>query len=546
MKTKTAFLFIALIAGVWAHADQALQSSEIFQLFGQLCQYPATGWISSGRIEANHRSYDLVSGEITETLESVTTDQGRFIWRTQIVACDNTQKSKVKDTSDFLEWNKDRTFIWDGQTYTLYFKPGNHAIVYENPSTPAKVNGPLTAGYIPWGQGIFTLENLAVSEFSAARVDTVDGSFIELSVRPADTIQMQFLLDPAKDNAVLSYTLLRTEGSKVVQTYGNFVRHQGRWVPMNIIIDRYQGGQLQSSDEWEIRTIEDMRPEQNSFAVSLEDKALVQHHSPLLDKPVFYRHSTGRDIKPLLDRRFMHGLKKQTHQKRNCGSVGAEQILSAFGIAVDDSQADSLVDASGQTTLYQIKQLIEQKGLYCLPVKTNLAGLEQFDNAQILLHFPAKKHFVVLDRIDQGTAWVIDLDRQVFYRRMKLSQLELEWAGIALVVSETPLSLEMRDKPVPDPILKNIAGAADYSCSELIQPYSYSLCPKMVLGTCGGRYTSWNHDIYGCKKGSGGGFCNGTGIIGGWYSPCIVSPQNPGVCDATGDIYAVYIRACLQ
>jgi len=115
-----------------------------------------------------------------------------------------------------------------------------------------------------------------------------------------------------------------------------------------------------------------------------------------------------------------------------------------------------------------------------------------------------------------------------------------------LVISETPLSPGMRDKPVPDPILKNIVGAADYSCSELIQPYGYSLCPKMIQGTCGGRYTSWDHDIYGCKKDSDGGFCKGIGIVGGIYSPCIVSPINPGVCDGNGNYYAMYIRACLQ
>lgn len=312
---------------------------------------------------------------------------------------------------------------------------------------------------------------------------------------------------------------------------------------MNILIDRYDNSQLLSSDIWEIVSLRDTLPEPNPFVASFQEKALVERHTPLLDKPVFYRHSTGRDIAPLLEKRFMAGLKKGL-KKQNCGTVAVEQMLGALGVSVTDAELEALVhDVSGDTTLYQIQQLVQQKGLYCLPVKTTVAGLGRFKNAQVLLHFPHKKHFAVLDRIEQNNAWIIDLDRQTFYHCMELSRLEQEWAGIALVISDHPLSLGKDDKPVPDPVLKKIKGAADYSCTELIQEYHVDLCPEMIMGTCGGRYTMW-YERYGCRLDPEGGYCEGEGMVGNIYSVCIENMANPGQCTTSGNYVSRYLRAC--
>ncbi len=545
MKRIKLLLLIGLITGTGALADQPMETSEILSLFERLCQQPTTGWIQQGRIEAIHRSSDIVSGEVTETRETVTTDGDRFAWQIQIASYRNNLQSDGQSKKEFLEWNQDRTFIWDGLSYTLYFRPGNHAIVYEEPSSiPVNVTGPLKAGHIPWGVGIFTFQSLSAAQASAVRVQTEDGSRIQLSVQPVDGLQMQFVLDPARDDAVLSYALLRSDHSRVVQTYGNFIEQQGQFIPMNILIDRYDNNQLRSSDVWEIISLQDTLPEQNPFVASFQEKALVEYHSPLLEKSVFYRYSSERDIEPLLEKRFMAALKKGL-KKQNCGTVAVGQMFAEFGVSVTDSELEALVhDLSGDTNLYQIQQLAQQKGLFCLPVKTTLPGLGRFKDAQVLLHFPKKKHFVVLDRVDRDGAWVIDLDRQTFYHSMELSRFEQKWAGIALVISDKPLSLGKDDRPIPDQVLKKITGSADYSCSELIQEYAVELCPGMVLGTCGGRYTMWE-ERYACELDSGGGYCDGTGVVGSVYSPCIIDTDNPDQCDITGNFTARYMRACL-
>jgi hypothetical protein len=198
---------------------------------------------------------------------------------------------------------------------------------------------------------------------------------------------------------------------------------------------------------------------------------------------------------------------------------------------------------SGETSLYEIRQLIQQKGLYCLPVKTNMAALKQYQDAQFILHFPNKKHFVVLDRIDDANVWLIDLDRQTFYHNMNLSRFKQKWTGIALVISDKPLSICGDVRPIPDPVLRNITGSADYSCSDLIQQYDVVFCPGMVQGDCGGRYEMW-YERYACELDSSGGYCDGTGVVGSIYSTCIEDTGDPGQCTTTGNYISRYMRAC--
>ena len=98
MKRITLLLLIGLITAAGALADQPLETSEIQQLFERLCQQPMTGWIQQGRIEAMHRSSDIMSGEITETHETVVTDGNRFTWQIRIDS--HSEMSKDKSLPD--------------------------------------------------------------------------------------------------------------------------------------------------------------------------------------------------------------------------------------------------------------------------------------------------------------------------------------------------------------------------------------------------------------------------------------------------------------
>lgn len=543
MKRVVYVFLLSLFTGIWGLADRPMEPQEVDLLLEQLSKAPTGGWIQQGRIEAIHHASDYGSGQTIETVESVITDSVRFAWTIRITSDAKTLKLKDQDTHDFLEWNRDRTFVWDGLTYTLYFRPGNHALVYENPtSVPVNVNGPLTAGHIPWGQGVFRSEN-PTSKMTGIWIQTKDGFQIHLGLVLEDHSHIALVLDPARGNAILSYTLIRPEGSRVVHTYDHHIQHQGRFIPTLMLIDRYDAAGLQTSDLWEITALDSTPPTEDHFTVAFDEKALVESYSSVLDKPVFYRYSRSRDIKPLFEKRLMTGLKKHLYPQ-NCGTAAVETILSAYDMAVNDTELEFLVDAdSGQTSLYQIQEIFQKKGLFCLPVKTTLDGLGRFREAQVVLYFPHKKHFVVLDRMEKKDVWVVDLDRQTFYYSMDREAFLQSWAGIALVVSTQPLYPAGQEKTIPEPVSKRIVGAADYSCGILVQEYDVNFCPGIVMGQCNGRYTLW-YDRYLCQAETTGGFCEGTGVISSIYSSCTANPDYTG-CTMSGNYIARYLRSCL-
>ncbi|MDH4202925.1 MAG: cysteine peptidase family C39 domain-containing protein [Phycisphaerae bacterium] len=540
MQKTVLTLIMVLTACGWASSEE-LSSAEITSIFEQLCQTPVTGWVQSGCVEAVHESFDAMTGETTETHESVTTDGERFAWNIQTVSITKNKKKKAEETDE--AGNRERLFVWDGQSYTLYFKSGRQAITYESPQMPVRVNGPLTAGIIPWGHGVFTLENLIMAQVSATRMLTNEGPRIEMVIQIEKSPEMRMTLDPERNYAVCSYTLMRPESLRTVHTYGNFALEAERWTPMNILIEQFDDSRLSSSDSWEIVTLKNQTVELGVFTPSFEEKTRVEYHTPALEKPAFYRHSNRVNTKSLLDKRVEAGLKKGLG-KQNCGTVAVGYIFEKLGVEATDQELASLVnDTSNDTSLYQIQQLVQQKGVSCAAVKTKISALSELKDCQILLHFPKKKHFLVLDRIEGDSVWLIDLDRQTFYHTLTRDEFEQEWAGIALIVSSQAPALGRDYIPVPEDVLKKIKGAADYSCSELIQAYDVILCPEMVLGTCGGRYYMY-YDRFGCKLDPDGGFCAGSDFVGHVYSPCIEDWYYPGTCNVLGEWRVRYMRAC--
>lgn len=521
--------------------NRDLTTTEIEVILEDLCSRGGNGWIEQGKIEAIHNSFDAETGNSTESRETVTTDGNHFSWDIELVSVMNSGQPAAM--SDDMKWNQRRRFTWDGQSYTLYFKSGKHVIRQENPDMPVRVTGPLTAGFIPWGTGFFTSDQLTAAQTSAVEAITEEGTRVELTVAAENHPEMRFILNPEKDYAVESYTRFQSESIKVVQTYGNYILKAGRYIPMNILIDTFDTHRLLSSDSWEIISIHDTVPADITFSADIEEMTLVEHYTPLLETPSYYRHSKNKNIGPLLEERFSAGLKKGL-LKQNCGSVAASHLLTEYGSDASDAELISLVDdASGDTSLYQIRQLLQDKGLHCVAVKTNIKTLRTLNNCRALIHLPEKKHFVVLDRIDSKHVWLIDLDRQTFYHTLAINEFKQQWAGITLLVSNQPLSPGREDVPIQDPMLKRIKGSADYSCTKLIQEYRVIQCPSPVRGTCGGRYEMY-YSRYGCEQTDDSGFCSGTGVVGSVYSECIEDPFNPGLCTVTGSWTSRYMRAC--
>lgn len=552
MKVRNLGLMVILLSGVqgFAFGGEPLNSNDIQLLFQTLTAQPRNAWIPTGTIEATHLAYKASSGYMTESTDIVKYDGDKFYWAIDIDSHTRQTEPGVSPSGDHfdLNRNKKRAFAWDGHRYTMYFRPSNHAIVTENPSDiPVVVNGPLTAGVVPWGYGIYTLENLLAAE-SSLEVDSQGR--IHLTLNRMNTPEIIFVLDsdPAKNYPVLSCSINHPGQSSIVKTYGDYQLVSGRWIPTTIILERYddskESPELLSYDYWEFTSISIGLPQPDSFSVVYETAALVEFYSSITDKPLLYRYSNEVDIDSLLyDRLLIVAGEPQT---QNCATIAMKYVLAQLGKNVSDLQLAELTNEPKEgASLYELRQFAQELGLHCRAVKTNVETLRNLKDHQAILHLPQLNHYVVLEHIDDEYVWVIDLDDNKFFYRTKLDLFDLDWSeGTALLISnESPNLTGNFTELSNDQLHKIIGGFPNYSCSDLIQTYNVIFCSEPIGGLCGGRYRKF-YNRYGCEEDPNGGTCAGDDLAGNASSMCIEDPHNPGECIITGDWYSQYMRAC--
>ena len=554
MKIRRFLLVVILlfIAQGFAFADRQLDKAEILQVFKTLTDQPRKTWIPAGTIEATHLEYKASEGYITESTVIVRYDGDRFYWEINIDSRTRQTESQRLSRDDFeMNWNTKRVFTWDGQRYTRYFRPGNHAIVTENPSDiPVKVNGPLTAGIVPWGYGVYTLESLLAAE-SSAELD--DRGQVRLTLNKADMPEMVFVLDPTKDYAVLSYSMNNVGRSSIVKTYGDYKLVSDRWIPTTILIERYddskQPSELLSYDYWDLTSISVSMPQPDSFRVAYETDALVECYLSITDRPLSYRYSNKVDTDSLLRDRRAIVLAGDT-QTQNCAMAAMKYVSAQLGKDVTGQKLAGLVNEPNEdTSLYQLQQFAQELGFHCLAIKTDVQTLKNLKDCQAILHLPRAEHYVVLEHIDDEYVWIIDLDSNNFYYRTKLDVFGLDWSdGTTLLLSNGPLNLEGTFTEIRGERLHKIIGSAGagfgtYSCTDLIQEYDVIFCSEPIGGLCGGRYRIY-YNRYSCELDENGSSCTGTGLVGNISSPCINDPEYPWNCTITGEWFSQDIRAC--
>jgi hypothetical protein len=546
---------LLLIACGFASADRELERAEILQIFQALTAQPRDTWIPAGTIEATHQEFKAASGYTADSTVIVKYDGDRFYWEINIDSQVREAETKGNvSRHDFdLNWNRKRVFTWDGQRYTMYFRPGNDAIVTENPSGfGAIVNGPLTAGIIPWGYGFYAYQRLLEVESSAVEVVVNGQKQINLTLRKINTPEIVFVFDPEKDYAVLSCSMY-TAHSSILKTYEDYQLDAGKWVPTTIMIERYdnskQSNELVSYDYWEFTSIDTSPPQADSFGVAYETDAFVEYYSSTTDGPLSYHYSNEVDTEFLLQNRLAIVSASDT-QTQNCATIAMKYVAGQLGKNVEDPNLGQLVNESSKdTSLYELRRFAQELGLYCLAVKTDIQTLRDVQNCQVILHLPKAKHYVVLGQIDNEYVWTIDLDSNKFYYRTKLGLFGLDWSeGTALLVSNGPPNVKGTFIEVNDQEQRNIVGSASdgfgtYSCTDLIQEYGIIFCSEPIFGLCGGRYRIF-YNRYGCELDEDGGSCTGEGLVGNISSPCIEDPWNPGYCTITGKWLSRYIRAC--
>jgi len=562
MKIRNFLLVVILlfIAQDFAFADRQLDRAEILQIFETLTQQPRKTWIPTGTIRATHHEYKSSNGYLTESTVTVKYDGDRFYWEINVDSHTKQAQSVANQTvkpsqDDFdMNWNKRRVFAWDGERYTMYFRPGNHAIVHENPTDiPVAVNGPLTAGIVPWGYGIFTLESLSVAESSGV----VDGQgYVHLTLFKTGAPKMVFVLDPTKDYALLSCLMDYAGGSSITKTYGDYESVSGRWIPTTIIIECYDNSkkspELLSSDFWNLTYVSPILPPADSFRVQYEADALVEFYSPISDRPLWYRYYSEADTDSLLQQKLAFVLTKDT-QTQNCATVAMKYVSERLGKNVSDQELAKLVsEPNKSTSLYALRQFAQDLGFHCLAVKADILTLKNLKNCQAILHLPAANHYVVFEYIDDEYVWVIDLDSNRFFYRTKLSKFGLKWSkGTALLVSDKPLDLEPTYTEMNDSELSNITGSTEggltnFTCTDLIQQADVIFCPDPPFGgLCGGQYIRF-YERCGCEPGDEGDTCEAETdpvLAGNVSTPCI--NDGYGGCKSSGVFYFQYMRACL-
>jgi hypothetical protein len=592
-------IVLVLFTSYLAFADRPLERAEILQLFEKLTSQPRKTWIPAGTIQAKHEEFrapeitDLKEiksrtkekiveyqsrtdkQELTEELQKmkldaipfntryelsneymmsstviVKFDGDRFYWEINVDSRNDSIKPGKDLEDNFmtkhfnLNWNTRRIFVWNGEKYATYFLPGNHAIVDTTGKTPHVVNGPLTAGIIPWGYGYYSYENLTAANSSAVE-RYVDGrTQVHLALNNPDGSEMLFVMDPAKDYAVLSCIINGYDNTVISKQYSGYKLVSDKWVPTIILLERYEAGsnRLLARNLWNITSIDASVPESYNFDVSYETDALIEYFSFVTDKPTMYRHTNTINTDRLLADRLAFAANEDS-QAQNCATAALKYAVSQLGKDVTDKQLAPLVDGlTQQTSLYSMKRFVQQMGLYCRAVKIDIQTLQSLNNCEVILHIPGKKHFVVLGTIDDKYIWSIDLASNKFCYRTDINFFGMDWTeGTALLISNQPIKLQDGISDIDDSQLAGIIGAAGYSCTNFLQMYHIVNC-TYAYETCWGYYQEflWR---FGCESAASGS-CTNSIMVRYRESPCIEKPYDPLACTVTGEWTSYYMRAC--
>ncbi len=476
-------ILLSLSISCGAFADRQLDRGEILQIFEKLTSQPRNTWISAGTINAAHEEYrapkisDIAEinrqiaeqiqeyqnnpnkRELTQELQRmrldaipfnvrykqsnnytmnsnvvVRYDGERFYWEIKVSSRTDSVRPDASLAGNFmtdefdLGWNTRRIFAWDGQQYTMYFLPGNQAIIDTTSSIQRNVTGPLTAGVIPWGFGYCTYENLSAAETYAEEKDINGQTQIHMTIDNTDGSEMVFVMDPGKDYAVISSSMNDIDTVTSTQ-YGNYQMVSGNWVPSNISIEKYnaRNNKLLSYDVWNFTSISGQVPSPGSFIVNYEPDALIEYRSYLTSKPAMYSYSHTVDMDRLLLDRLAYAASEGT-VVQNCATAALKYTIGQSGKSVTDRQLARLVSGPDKTTsLYAMKQFVERTGLYCRAVKLDINALQKLDGCEVILHIPGKNHFVVLGDIDDRRVSSIDLSSNKFYYRTDVAFFGMDW-----------------------------------------------------------------------------------------------------------------------
>ena len=437
-----------------------------------------------------------------------------------------------------MDWNANRVFTWDGQKYTIQMTSAKQAMVDAAGNLPHNVHGPLTAGVIPWGSGMFSSSNLTTTATSASKLSLEGKTQIDMTVQAKDGSIMTFTLDPALDNAVTAYTW---RGSLKLARSNHYSGHKkigDKWVPMTILVEEtdVETGRLLKSDKWDITYIDTKAP--RNFSVAMTTGTQVEYFSPVSVASSIYTYSNTVDTDALLADQIAFNVARE-RSPQNCATAALKFVGARFGKTASDSDLTRLVGSNGKTSLETLARTARGMGLYARAVTTDLASLRKLSACKAILHLPRSDHFVAVDSIEGSDVWLADLSSNRFFYRMSVDRLALEWSkGTALLVSTQPIQDSFTDLR----LAADVWGGGR-SCTLVLQVREPIGCDDgLAEYGCDGYY-QWNHYRLGCED-AASGTCSEQIFPFGIQCICIPDIENLYNCYGDGEWISVYNYAC--
>ena len=596
MKITILIVVVAFLTGA-VRADRTLEKTEISQILRTLTSRPMKTWISSGTILATHEQYrapkttdsaeineridqaiqehqneadnsrlsdDILkmqldaiqfnvsyqwSNEYTmESSETVKYDGSRFYWEIDVSSRSDSVEPGSELAGNFMTNEFDmadngrRAFAWDGSNYTLYSASKNSAFVDAAGELPHTVNGPLTAGIIPWGYDQYSYSDLVSLETSAVEKQINGQTQIHLTLGRSNGTRTLLVLDADNDYAVISHS---TEGlyRNVSKQYDGYQSVAGVLVPTSIEIEQYDAAtnRLLSRDSWYITSINSGGLSTGDFTIDYDAGAHIEYSSTH-DQTATYCYSPRLDTDLLLAERLSYAASQGNHAQ-NCGTAALKYAASRLGRNIEDGQLAGLVDRqTDRTSLGAMKKFVQRQGLFCRAVRTDIKTLQQLTDCQAILHIPRKNHFVLLADIDSEFIWTIDLAGRRFCSRADVAFFGRDWTdGTALLVSDKPIKGGLND--IDHSAVENITGGAPsgYSCTNLLQDEYWGDCERL-MGWCYNWYV-FKPRRMGCEAAESG-MCIEDRKLFRASCPCIEDPLNPTACIVNGDWDFKYASAC--
>jgi hypothetical protein len=580
-------------------AAESLSTEQTLDIITQLTNRSRRTWIPAGTIKAVHSEYqaaetldetqiqqainertesyqaDTQKHELSEQLQKMKLDAvaynvryelsnesqmtsdvtlkyngEKFYWQIEVTSRSDSVKKPLElahnsMTNDFnIDFNRKRVFVWDGRRYTTYTLPVNSAVVDADGRIPHSVNGPLTAGVIPWGSGNLTYEKLNSPELQAEKKYIDNRHVIELTAQTQDGLSISAVLYPKKDYAAKSFSIASLDKSSYIhKEYSDYKLTDCGWIPYEIFIGEYEKDtdKLLGSDIWNIESIDCNTPADYEFDVDYQHRASVEYFSGINYNSEKYFYSADTDTGELLTERLLFSAAKADTTAQNCATAAAKYIGKQFGKDFDYRNLSQLADTDDtQTSLEQLKSYLQARGLYCSAVKLDIHQLKALQGCKVILYLESRGHFVVLDKIDNTSVWCIDLSNNKFYYPTDLAFFNSDWSGgEALIVSDEYIDGDFRRlSPLQQ---SQIKGGSGYSCDKLLQD-SWTIFCDYIAGECAGIYEDY-FLRWGCEAAESGSCPYGI-FEKKRTSPCINHLEYPVLCDVTGEWTYYYMFAC--